>query len=178
MKVGLIRHFPVEHEYLKGLVSQSQVLQWFNGYNSAPLQSRQVDVGSWWDICYSSELPRARQTAEAIYHGPTITTTLLNEPVPDPLFKYNVRLPFMLWALLIRLALVYNHPTQSHRKEVLESRIRTWFIERLEHQNGNILIVSHAFTMEVLSRLLVKEGFTGKVLNRPPNGVLYTYERP
>lgn len=177
MKIGLIRHFPVEHKYLTGLVSQSQVLQWFSGYNEASLLNQQVDVGRSWDICYSSELPRARQTAEAIYHGTPITTALLNEPSPDPLFKYNVRLPFMLWAMLIRLALVYNHPTQSHRKEVLEGRIRAWLTELLNHQTNNVLVVSHAFTMEILSRLLVQEGFTGKILNRPPNGVLYTYER-
>ncbi|GAB3163155.1 histidine phosphatase family protein [Telluribacter humicola] len=177
MKIGLIRHFPVQHKYLTGWVSQSQVLQWFQGYNEADLQTWPVDTGTSWDQCYSSQLPRARKTAEAIYQGEIITTPLLNEPSPDPLFKHDIRLPFLAWGMLIRLALLYNHPTQSHRKEVQEKRIRTWLSELLSQPNTDILIVSHAFTMEVLSRLLVREGFTGKVLNRPPNGVLYTYTR-
>ena len=113
MKIGLIRHFPVSQVFLKGLVSQSQVLQWFAEYNAAAVHQLPVKVGGDWQRCFSSQLAGARQTAAAIYPGEVICSELLNEPFPDPVFKRDVKLPFLAWALLLRAALVYNHGTQS-----------------------------------------------------------------
>ncbi|WP_439879616.1 phosphoglycerate mutase family protein [Pontibacter sp. MBLB2868] len=176
-QVGLVRHFPVQHPFLKGLVSQAQVLQWFEGYNQASVQQMQLKVGNTWDICYTSQLRRAHDTATAIYSGPTVSTELLNEPFPDPLFKGNPRLPFLLWATLVRLSIVFNFNSQSQRQSVLERRINK-FLSQLSGQNGSrVLVVSHAFTMEIMSRLLVRAGFSGKKLNRPQHGVLYVFEK-
>lgn len=177
MRVGLIRHFPVDHLFLRGWVKQSRVLQWFREYNEAAVQGMHVEVGASWHVCYSSQLQRAKKTAEAVYAGEVIYTNLLNEPFPDPVFRSDIKMPFMLWALLIRCAILWNHGTQSHRKEVLEARIRELMPDILRHADDNVLIVSHAFTMEILSRFLLQEGFSGRKLRRPENGVLYLFER-
>jgi hypothetical protein len=178
MKIGLLRHFPVDHLFLKGFVKQSQVLQWFEKYNEAAVRHMEVEFDTTWQVCYSSLLPRARQTAASIFQGDVICTELLNEPSPDPLFKRDVSLPFLLWALLIRLAILSNHASQSQRKEVIESRVRKLIPELLCHGDANVLIVSHAFVIEILSDLLLKEGFSGRRINRPKHGLLYTFERP
>jgi len=177
MKIGLVRHFPVDQLFLKGFVKQSQVLQWFEGYNKAAVRPMEVALDSTWQVCYSSQLPRAKETASAIFEGDIICTELLNEPFPDPVFRRDIKLPFLLWALLIRLAILSNHATQSQRKEVIESRVRKLLPELLRHGDANVLIVSHAFVIEILSDLLLKEGFTGRRIRRPKHGLLYTFER-
>lgn len=178
MRIGLVRHFPVEHLYLKGFVKQSQVLQWFEGYSEAAVQPMDVTLDNTWQVCYSSQLPRAKNTAAAIFKGDIICTELLNEPFPDPVFKRDIKLPFLLWALLIRLVILSNHTSQSQRKEVIEGRVRKLLPELLSHGDADVLIVSHAFVIEILSDLLLKEGFGGRRIRRPKHGILHTFERP
>lgn len=177
MKIGLLRHFPVDHMFLTGLVKQSQVLQWFEKYNEAAVRPMDVALDNTWQVCYASQLPRAKQTAAAIFQGDIICTELLNEPFPDPVFRRDVKLPFLLWALLIRLAILSNHASQSQRKEVIEGRVRKLLPELLSHEEANVLIVSHAFVIEILSGLLLEEGFSGRKISRPKHGLLYTFER-
>lgn len=177
MKIGLIRHFPVNHSFLKGFVSQAEVIQWFHAYNTAEIHKLDLTVDKSWDLCYSSELLRAKRTAEAIYQGDVICSELLNEPFPDWIFKKDFRLPFVLWGMLIRFAILWNHSSQSQRKEIIEARIQKLLREILSLPDKNVLIVSHVFAMEIMSALLIREGFKGPELNRPANGVLYMYER-
>lgn len=59
----------------------------------------------------------------------------------------------------------------------LEHRINSFLEDLLSRPPANVLIVGHAFTMEVLSDLLLRKGFRGKRLRRPRNGCLYTFEK-
>jgi broad specificity phosphatase PhoE len=177
MRIGLIRHFPVKKEFLKGRVKQSEVLHWFSEYNRALGEPMDVTDDYTWQKCYSSQLPRARQTAVAIYDGPIKYTDLLNEPVPFPLFKRDIKLPFLLWATVMRGAILLNHRSQHHRRAVIEQRAVRLLEEIINEEEKEVLIVSHAFVMEVLSRSLLSLGFRGKKLSRPQNGVLYIYEK-
>lgn len=177
MRIGLIRHFPVAHPFLRGWVTQSQVLQWFRQYDSAAVEPMEVALGEPWEVCYASQLDRAKRTAEALYKGDIICTDLLNEPFPDPVFKREVTLPFVCWGMLIRWAVLSNHASQSQGKSQLEHRINSFLEDLLSRPPANVLIVGHAFTMEILSELLLRKGFTGKRLRRPRNGCLYTFEK-
>ncbi|HYH14555.1 MAG TPA: histidine phosphatase family protein, partial [Flavisolibacter sp.] len=120
---------------------------------------------------------RARHTATALYEGPIEYTELLNEPVPFPLFKRDIKLPFLLWATVMRGAILLNHRSQHHRKAVIERRMVRFLEGIINKEEKDVLIVSHAFVMEVLSRQLLAYGFKGKKLSRPQNGVLYVYEK-
>ena len=93
----MIRHFEVDQPFLKGMVSQSEVLQWFKAYDTAPLIHSELEMEEDWDICYSSTLPRARETALKIVDKEIVFTDLLREPFPDPVFKRELKLPFLLW---------------------------------------------------------------------------------
>ena len=176
MRIGLIRHFAVEQPFLKGTVKQSAVLQWFEAYNRAPLVQTTVSNPFDWERCYASELPRAIKTAALVFEGTIETTSLLNEPFPSPLFLRDIRLPFPLWGLLLRSAIVWNHRSQQDRRAVLEKKIHR-FLDQVLQEEKDTLVVSHAFTMEILSRHLRKAGFRGPQLAQPANGVLYVYER-
>ncbi len=176
MKIGLVRHFPVKKEFLKGRVKQSEVIQWFHEYDAAPVQSIEFLNKKEWKKCYCSQLPRATETARAIYTGEINTLEALNEPFPSPIFKADVKLPFLLWALIVRLAILHNHSSQVHRKEILQVRLQA-FLNQIINENDDALVVSHALTMEIMSARLLKEGFEGERISRPEHGRLYVFEK-
>ena len=176
MTIGLVRHLPVKKQFLKGWVTQAEMLQWFSEYNTAPLIQKPLNIQGDWDRCFSSQLSRAVDTAKSIFNGRIEQTELLNEPFPSPLFRRHVRLPFLIWAMAIRYSINSNHASQAHSKSRMEMRLQQ-FLDTLLVEEGNSLVVSHAFIMEVLSRQLIKAGFRGKKLVRPKNGVLYVFER-
>lgn len=176
MRIGLIRHFPVKKEFLKGRVKQSEVLQWFHEYNEAPVEQMEAATLGQWKKCYSSQLSRAVATAETIFEGKVEAIEWLNEPFPSPIFKRDIKLPFLLWALLFRLAIISNHSSQVDNKRAIQSQIER-VLNQLLREEDDILIVGHAFTMEILSALLLQKGFRGKRLSRPKHGILYVFEK-
>lgn len=178
MKIGLLRHFAVKKNFLKGSVKQSEVLKWFTEYDaSTDLEEFPVELKGDWEICYCSMLPRAITTAKAIYGDKLSPVAGFNEPSVDGMFKRDLKLPFLLWAMLIRFAILSNHKSQSDRKEVLQQRIETALKPILEGTHQHVLIVSHAFVMSILSKILLKKGFSGKKLGRPEHAVLYVFEK-
>lgn len=177
MKIGLIRHFPVNQPFLKGWVTQQEVLHWFDAYNKAAIRNMQVALEDDWQACYCSALSRAKETAAIIYKKEIVSSELLNEPFTDPFTARNIKLPFLVWGMIFRFAILYNHSSQSHRKDVIEKRLKDFLEEIMSKHESNVLIVSHAFSMEILSRLLIKQGFRGKKLTMPKNGALYVYEK-
>lgn len=177
MKIGLIRHFEVDQPFLNGIVSQSEVMQWFQEYDRAPVKVPELRMKEDWDICYSSTMKRARETAEKIVDKEIVFTDLLREPYPDPVFKRELRLPFLLWALLIRSAILGNHSSQQEGRTYIIRRLERFLESLQEHKGQNVLIVSHSFTIRLLSELLLREGFKGSRLRNPKNGVLYTFKK-
>ncbi len=175
MKIGLIRHFPVKHPFLKGWVRQSEMLNWFNAYNSAPVKESAIEISPDWQRCYSSQLPRAVTTATLIFSGHVEQSEFLNEPGPFKIFKKDVRLPFLAWAILIRWA-IHRSWSKTHGRAGIEIRIRQ-FMQQVKNEDENILIVSHALVMEILSNYLIQQGFRGRKLTNPKNGVLHIFDK-
>ena len=177
MKIGLIRHFEVDQPFLKGMVSQSEVLQWFYAYDRAPVIPSDIRIQEDWDICYSSTMARARETALKLVEKEILYSDLLREPFPDPVFKRELRLPFLLWGIILRSAILGNHSSQQEGRNYITKRLQEFLESLQEHQGQNILIVSHSFTIRLLSELLLREGFKGRRLRNPRNGVLYTFKK-
>jgi len=179
MKIGLIRHFKVLKKYPFGLklISQSQVLQWFNEYDRAEIEPASADTGGIeWEVCYASDLPRARRTAELIFPGKIIEKEELREIKLSPIYKRDVRLPFLLWPLLIRVAWYINHKSQIALKIESLKKIKRFTEELLTSHWNNILVVSHAALMMYLRRELSRSGFKGPKFRKAQNGRLYLYE--
>lgn len=94
-----------------------------------------------------------------------------------PLFKKNMKLPFLLWAFLVRTAWLINHQSQQETKFDVEQRIHSVLDQIIQNQNDNILIVSHGAFMMMMSKELLRRGFKGKKITRPENGKLYIFEK-
>ena len=105
MKIGLVRHFKVNHPFPKKfLVSGAEVIKWFEEYELAELEYTEVDLlGIEWERCYSSPLNRAVKTAGSIYVGEIIQLSELKELEALPFVRKSIRLPFMVWAIYVKM---------------------------------------------------------------------------
>ena len=178
MKVGLVRHFKVKMKLPKGLVGPDEFMSWFDAYDAAEIETGTVDLGGVaWQRCYASDLPRAVQTAEAIYRGEIKTSTALRELRAYPFFQRNIRLPFIVWGILVRIAWAIDHKSQLESQADIEKRLGTALDEILQESGDDVLIVSHGACMMTLRKELLKRGFTGPKFSTPDNGKLYLYEK-
>ncbi|OIN57041.1 histidine phosphatase family protein [Arsenicibacter rosenii] len=176
MKIGLVRHFHVQKPFPeKKLLSKDDVIQWFAEYDhTETLAYKHVDLaGIPWQHCYASPMRRAVSTAQHIYSGPISEITALQElnilhRLPD-----RIRLPFLLWALLVRIK---SHSSNADM-DAFRNDICAFLDTMLANNNGNILIVSHWFVMRIMREELIKRNFTGNWSRSIDNGALYVFER-
>jgi broad specificity phosphatase PhoE len=174
MKIGLIRHFRVIHPYPeKIVVDTKELLQWFKDYDEAEIEKSTVDLlGIDWKHCYSSDLSRSIQTAEHIYSGEVSKRVELRE-IPMTPFKRRLKLPFLVWGMLVRLSW---HTNIEMKKEITRIELTiNKFIDEVISKQDNTLIVSHGALMILIAKELRKRGFIGPKLNHPRNGKLYIF---
>jgi len=179
VKVGLVRHFRVKHDFpAKFLVTPDEVAEWFLGYDAADIEYGKVDLsGGNWKRCFCSDLPRAIKTAKAIFQGEIIVLEDLREIEPYPFRGKRIKLPFLVWAVLVRLVwYLKSHPTVETKRAVRARTKRV--IDRVLQSNADTLIVSHAALMPFLRAELKRRGFRGPWFGKAANGTLYLFERP
>lgn len=173
MKIALIRHFKVLYPCkLFKFMSSKEFKQWQNGYNTAEVKENPVYIDKeQWQVCYSSDLPRALHTAKIVYENEIIETKLLREVEILPLFNINIRLPFILWDTLGKIGWYF------FRKHIDDKRACDFISNVLIEDKKNILIVSHGAIMWRLRKVLIYKGFTGPRFTRAKNGHLYIFEK-
>lgn len=173
MKIGLIRHFQVAYPCKAfTLMSSGEFKEWQDGYNIAKIKQNHVDIDkSQWQICYSSDLSRAMHTAQAVYDNEIIQTKSLREVEILPLFKTNIKFPFILWNILGRFAWYFSH------KHIDEKRAYDFIFNILIEDKNDILIVSHGALMWYLRKALLSKGFSGPSFTKAKNGYLYIFEK-
>ncbi|EIJ78223.1 hypothetical protein PB1_11704 [Bacillus methanolicus PB1] len=179
MKIGLVRHFKVIRGYPeKKIISQKELFQWIEEYETSDIEDGTVDLGGIeWTKCYSSDVHRAVKTAQQIFSGEIVKMKELREIPMYPLFNRNMKLPFLMWAILVRTAWLINHKSQLETKYDVEKRINSVLDLIMQSQNENILIVGHGAFLMMMSKELLKRGFIGKKITRPENGKLYIFEK-
>jgi broad specificity phosphatase PhoE len=180
MKIGLVRHFKVIHQLDRNWMSSDQFNSWVEAYNNAEIEQADLnDSFSEWNVCISSDLSRAIQTAETIYPGPIIATNRLREIEVQSIHPLgNVKLHYYIWLLIGRLAWYFSHSSQVERRsETLDraKEILDWIEER--YRNRNVLVVSHGAFMKVLTQELSRRGYRGKGFVKPRNGAMYIFEK-
>lgn len=180
MKIGLVRHFKVIHKHDGSFMTSAQFNSWVEAYNNADIEDTDLEYGlSEWNVCISSDLSRAIQTAETIYPGSVIVTDQLREIEVHSIHSLgNLKLPYHMWMLMGRLAWYFSHSSQAERKNETLDRARhtiQWIEEH--YSNRNVLVVSHGAFMKVLTQELFKKGYRGKGMMNPRNGAMYIYEK-
>jgi len=174
VKIGLVRHFKVNLSFpVKWWLSKADVDAWFESYASADVLYADIDLlGVEWKKCLSSPLSRALHTAHHIYKGEVIQVDVLQELNALPLLTTKLKLPFLVWAIFVRVKYSSDDPvTVTFRRKVIE------FVDKLlQQESGDILIVSHGFVMTCIQKELIKRGFTGKTFGAPVHGKVYVFE--
>jgi len=178
MKIGLVRHFKViRSNTLKNLTS-AQFNEQMRNYDHFPVKANVANINSDdWDICYTSTLSRAYETAKTIYHGNIITTDLIIEVPLSAFMRTNVKLPSMVWHVGGRIAWFFSSKTQKESISGTKQKIDDFMKIIEESGYKNILVVSHGFFMKVFARQLKKQGFSGTIDFAPKNGKLYLFEK-
>ena len=169
MRIGLLRHFPVEEGFPAGWRTAAELQRWREQYDVSPAIVGTADVGALpWDECLSTDLERAFATARAVFRGPIKKTALL--------VNRSLRLPLSVWRWVLRLSWLTGHRSQRACRNEFRTRVRA-VADLLETKSGNILVVSHAGMMAYLSAELRRRGFAGPKLRVAKHATLYLYEK-
>ena len=173
MKIGLLRHFKVKQPYpRKFLLAKSEVIKWFEDYEVAELEFQPVDLQNInWEICYSSSLNRAAVTANHIYPGEIVLVDALKELDILHLLPDKIKLPFIFWAILVRIKYASDAEAVRHFKQKISE-----FADAVLQENKNVLIVSHWFVMKVLETELAKRKVVGANVKSASYGKIYLFE--
>ena len=170
-----MRHFKVNHAFpKKWFLSKAEIEAWFEDYARAEVLITEMDLGGVeWHKCLSSPLARALHTANHIYKGKIIQVEVLKELNALPLLTTRLKLPFIVWAIVVRLKYASKDPvTVAFRKKIVD-----FVDELLQRESGNVLIVSHGFVMMCIEGELNKRGFTGEPIRASVHGKVYVFEK-
>lgn len=177
MRIGLIRHFEVLHPH-KAFMSSYEFSEWVRGYDNAQIQKIPIEMGGVeWQICYTSDIKRAVETAKMVYEGEIIESELLRELSISPVFNTKVKLPYIIWMMLGRFAGLLGHKSQVDIHTNTKKRVSGFISNILSQKESNILIVSHGGIMWYIKNELLSIGFDGPNFTKAKNGYLYTFER-
>lgn len=177
MRIGLLRHFPVEQPIISGWKTAAEIHTWRQHYDASPAIPGQCDLDSaHWQECLSSDMERTVATAKAIYSGAIESTSLLREPELAQFQTGNLRLPMRLWRWVLRFTWMTGHRSQRLKRDEFHKRVKQ-AADLLESKSENVLVVSHAGMMAYLSAELRHRGYAGPKLRIPKHAVLYVYEK-
>ncbi|HBW35438.1 histidine phosphatase family protein [Desulfosporosinus sp. BICA1-9] len=172
MRIGLVRHFEVIHSSQK-VVTSGEFKEWVRQYDIADVRQIPVDLCyNNWDLCFSSDLQRALQTAQNISKCKIVTTDLLREVPISPILDTNLRLPVPLWLSLGRMAWLFSHHSQPEKRIQTGKRINDFLTQIMSLRESNILLVTHGFLMFIITgffSIILAEVFRQAVIVKEEN---------
>lgn len=177
MRIGLLRHFPVEQAFPSGWRTSAELQEWQRTYDLAPTRVGEFDLGGVaWRVCLASDLPRARITAATVFPGPVEYTPLLREARFAPFRTANLRLPVLVWHVLVRVGWWTGVGSQRACRDEFRARVRA-ASERLAAMSEDTLVVSHAGFLGHLASALRRHGFEGPRLGMAHHARVYVFRR-
>lgn len=177
MRIGLLRHFRVDMPLPRGLRTAGELHAWLSRYDDAEPVVGPFDLGGIeWPVCLSSDLPRARVTAAAVFAGDIEHTPLLREPQFAPFATGGLRLPVFAWKFVMRWCWLTGHRSQRAVRDDFRRRIDA-VADRLVAEPRDMLVVGHAGMMAYLGRELRRRGFAGPRLRTAAHAKVYVYAR-
>jgi broad specificity phosphatase PhoE len=176
MRIGLIRHFPVDMPPPGRWMTSAELEEWQDSYDDAEVKIVPCDPGGTeWPSCISSDSMRAIVTARTVHGGDFHRTALLREPRVAGFGTGNLRLPLWAWRLVLRLAWMTGHRTQRSSRDDFKQRVAT-VAKQLRDSNVDTLVVSHAGMMIFLGKELRRSGFAGPKMRIPQHALVYVFE--
>ena len=177
MRIGLLRHFPVSEPLPSGWKTSSDLQTWRQRYDLAETSVGEFNLGGVsWHACVSSDLPRARITARAVFQGEIEHTALLREPEFAEFRTGKLRLPVWTWKWVLRFCWLTGHRSQQTCRDDFRHRVLS-MADRLDGSKHDTLVVSHAGMMAYLSAELRRRGFAGPRLRIAKHATVYVYEK-
>jgi hypothetical protein len=177
MRIGLLRHFPVDQPFPSGWRTSAELQEWQRTYDLAATRVGDFDLGAVvWRVCLASDLPRARITAATVFKGPVEYTAMLREARFAPFGTGGLRLPVWVWHALVRMCWWTGHRAQRACRDEFRARVQA-AAERLDLMSEDTLVVSHAGFLAHLGRGLQRRGFAGPGLGLARHARVYVFER-
>jgi len=179
MKIGLLRHFKVDH-HSPGLCNSRQYNRSCGSYDEAdilpPLEAKIYGNAAAYPVCYVSSLKRAVQTAKLVFPGETVIRDELKEIPLRAMFQTRLKLPFRLWNVINRLGWGLNSKRVPETRKQTEARVNS-FLNEIFQAGEDVLIVSHGLFLATLQVRLSGLGFMGDDFFRAEHGQLYEFEK-
>lgn len=176
MRIGLIRHFEVDCSH-QWLLSSEEFQKWVKEYDGSSIKVVDIMVGKYkWEKCYCSDLPRAIETARSIYAGDINESLLIREVPIMPAFNSSIRLPYVLWLIVGRIAWLLSHPSQPETIKQTKLRVKQFVSDIIKESNKSVLVVTHGFLMLQLQKELNHRGFFGDSFKNAAFGKVYRFE--
>lgn len=169
--IQLIRHFPVRYSF-RPLLRGTELEQAMKDYDKPELLNIPTIIPTHTCIgtLYSSDLNRARITAELLFKQHPITDSRLREFLFEPVLPSSWKLPGWLWGVLGRY-FASKKKNETFRAPIAE------FLEKLLATNTDATIVCHGYVMYVLQKELLRRGFSGKRFLTPKHAIPYVYNK-
>lgn len=175
-RIGLVRHFPVQHPLPRGWKTAADLHRWRTEYDASPTIPEPLELGVRpWAACLCSDLARTVTTARAAFSGSLEVTPLLREPELAEFRTGNLRLPVWVWRWVLRLAWLTGHRSQRAGRDEFKGRVQR-VADLLVSRGSSVLVVSHAGMMAYLSAELKRRGYEGPNLRLPKPARLYVFE--
>lgn len=159
MNIELVRHFKVDHKWIKYMNSKEVDLA-CDSYNTSDIKNPFV-IKNRYQKVYISGFIRTKLTSDYLENREILVKDeRLNELTMNPFVKTNIRLHPMVWFTIWQFCWRFNIPLAKETIKDTNERIRT-FMDMVEKENVNITIVGHALIFKRVMRELKKRGYNG-----------------
>jgi broad specificity phosphatase PhoE len=176
MIVTLMRHYKVNYSW-KASYTPEEYRNAMREYDTADiLDQSEVFTEDYQQIIISA-LPRTRATLKYLKgDAKYISTALLDEVSMEPFSDIPKQYSLMRLNVMARVQWMLNSTRQVETRKASIERART-FIRDYLNTNENCLIIGHGFFLRILSREMLKYGFTGNPIGYIKNGEKASFHR-
>jgi broad specificity phosphatase PhoE len=159
MKVVLIRHFKVNHQWRR-YCTYKEFSEELAAYDvRSVIQPRELDFPA--EQVYISTLLRTKETAGYLKGDKKIIkTALIDEVNLQGQSRSKRRLSSALWYSIAYLKWMFNSKAQVETHNATKERARE-FLTMIKAKNEDCIVVSHGMFLLILIKMMRKEGFSG-----------------
>jgi len=161
MVITIIRHAKVQFQW-NSLSNSNEYRDACISYDTSPIihtVSKERPKLSNNQSIFISKMQRTYDTANLLFDNPQFKITpLLNEVPLSPFINTKLKLPLFLWDICGRLQWYFNCKTQSETRRQTYLRARQ-AINLIKKENRDCILITHAFFMLTLIKVLKRNGF-------------------